>query len=93
MAGGIWFSDQELNPGSLHWEQSLSHGTTKEVSHGKGVRFEVGGACWGQVEGCGSGLEEQEDSVMGPQRYPQSCRRWDIHGILSRSPNKPVSDH
>ena len=98
VAGGIWFSNQELNPGSLHWEQSPSHWTTKEVppctsAYGKGVRFEVGGACCGQVEGCGSGLEEQEDSVMWPQWYPQSCWHWDIHGILSRPPNKLVSDH
>ena len=29
---GIWFPDQELNPGPLHGEQSLSHWTTREKS-------------------------------------------------------------
>ena len=28
---GIWFPDQGSNPGILHWDQSLSHQTTKKV--------------------------------------------------------------
>ena len=32
-ASGIQFSDQESNPGLLHWERSLSHWITKEVPY------------------------------------------------------------
>ena len=33
MVCNIWFPDQGLNPGPLHWEHRVSHWDTKEVAH------------------------------------------------------------
>ena len=32
VACDVWFPDQGLNPGPLHWECGVSHWTTREVS-------------------------------------------------------------